>query len=79
MKASMETMVMSLVGDKMLAGAAMIGRRVAVPNGPLMLLGGQPVDAESIPGKGQEPAGSNTLRRRSAVTRQGAAADRDLR
>ena len=45
MKNSMETMVKSLEGDKMLAGAAMIGRRVAVPNGPWMLLGGQPVEA----------------------------------
>ena len=32
-------------GDKMLAGAALIGRKVAVPNGPITLLGGQPVDA----------------------------------
>jgi len=45
MKTSMETMVKSLDGDKMLAGAALIGRRVAVPNGPLTLLGGQPVEA----------------------------------
>jgi flagellar basal-body rod modification protein FlgD len=45
MKSSMDTMVKSLEGDKMLAGAAMIGRRVAVPNGPLILLGGQPVEA----------------------------------
>ena len=45
MKTSMETMVKSLEGDKMLAGAALIGRRVAVPNGPLTLLGGQPVEA----------------------------------
>ena len=45
MKTSMETMVKSLDGDKMLAGAALIGRRVTVPNGPLTLLGGQPVEA----------------------------------
>ena len=45
MKTSMETMVKSMEGDKMLAGAALIGRRVAVPNGPLTLLGGQPVEA----------------------------------
>ena len=45
MKTSMETMVKSLDGDKMLAGAALIGRRVAVPNGPLTLLGGEPVQA----------------------------------
>lgn len=45
MKNSMDTMVKSLQGDKMLAGAAMIGRKVAVPNGPLVLLGGQPIDA----------------------------------
>jgi flagellar basal-body rod modification protein FlgD len=45
MKTSMEAMVQSLQGDKMLAGAAMIGRKVAVPNGPLVLLGGQPIDA----------------------------------
>ena len=45
MKASMEAMVQSMQGDKMLAGAAMIGRKVAVPNAPAMLLGGQPVQA----------------------------------
>ena len=45
MKTSMDTMVKSMEGDKMLAGAALIGRRVAVPNGPLTLLGGQPVEA----------------------------------
>jgi len=45
MKTSMQAMVESLQGDKMLAGAAMIGRKVAVPNGPLVLLGGQPIDA----------------------------------
>ncbi len=45
MKASMESMAQSLQGDKMLAGASMIGRKVAVPNGPLVLLGGQPIDA----------------------------------
>ena len=45
MKNSMDTMVQSLQGDKMLAGAAMIGRKVAVPNAPLVLLGGQPIDA----------------------------------
>jgi len=45
MKNSMDTMVKSLDGDKMLAGAALIGRRVAVPNGPLTLIGGQPVEA----------------------------------
>ena len=45
MKTSMETMVKSMQGDKMLAGASMIGRKVAVPNAPAMLLGGQPVQA----------------------------------
>ena len=45
MKTSMETMVQSMQGDKMLAGASMIGRKVAVPNAPAMLLGGQPVQA----------------------------------
>ena len=45
MKASMEAMVQSMQGDKMLAGASMIGRKVAVPNAPAMLLGGQPVQA----------------------------------
>jgi flagellar basal-body rod modification protein FlgD len=45
MKTSMETMVQSMQGDKMLAGAAMIGRKVAVPNAPAVLLGGQPVQA----------------------------------
>ena len=43
MKTSMETMVQSMKGDKMLAGASMIGRKVAVPNAPATLLGGQPV------------------------------------
>jgi flagellar basal-body rod modification protein FlgD len=38
MKTSMQAMVESLQGDKMLAGASMIGRKVAVPNGPLVLL-----------------------------------------
>jgi len=45
MKTSMETMVQSMQGDKMLAGASMIGRKVAVPNAPATLLGGQPVQA----------------------------------
>ena len=45
MKTSMEAMAQSLQGDKMLAGASMIGRKVTVPNGPLVLLGGQPIDA----------------------------------
>ena len=45
MKASMENMAKSMQGDKMLAGASMIGRKVAVPNAPAMLLGGQPVQA----------------------------------
>jgi len=45
MKTSMQAMVESLQGDKMLAGASMIGRKVAVPNGPLVLLSGQPIDA----------------------------------
>ena len=45
MKVSMENMVQSMQGDKMLAGASMIGRKVAVPNAPAMLLGGQPVQA----------------------------------
>jgi flagellar basal-body rod modification protein FlgD len=38
-------MAKSMQGDKMLAGASMIGRKVAVPNAPAMLLGGQPVQA----------------------------------
>ncbi len=45
MKTSLESMVQSMQGDKMLAGASMIGRKVAVPNAPAMLLGGQPVQA----------------------------------
>ena len=45
MKASMENMAKSMQGDKMLAGASMIGRKVAVPNAPAMLLDGQPVQA----------------------------------
>jgi len=45
MKTSLETMVQSMQGDKMLAGASMIGRKVAVPNAPAVLLGGQPIQA----------------------------------
>ena len=45
MKTSMENMAQSMQGDKMLAGASMIGRKVAVPNAPAMLLDGQPVQA----------------------------------
>ena len=45
MKTSLENMVQSMQGDKMLAGASMIGRKVAVPNAPAVLLGGQPIQA----------------------------------
>lgn len=43
MKQSLENMVASMQGDRMLAGSALIGRKVGVPNGPAVLLAGQPV------------------------------------
>lgn len=43
MKASLENMVTSMQGDRMLAGSSLIGRKVAVPDGPAVLLQGQPV------------------------------------
>jgi len=45
MKQSLENMVSSMQGDRMLAGSALIGRKVGVPNGPAVLLNGQPVSA----------------------------------
>ena len=45
MKQSLENMVASMQGDRMLAGSALIGRKVGVPNGPAVLLAGQPVTA----------------------------------
>ena len=45
MKQSLENMVTSMQGDRMLAGSALIGRKVGVPNGPAVLLNGQPVSA----------------------------------
>ena len=45
MKQSLENMVASMQGDRMLAGSALIGRKVGVPNGPAVLLNGQPVSA----------------------------------
>jgi flagellar basal-body rod modification protein FlgD len=45
MKQSLENMVTSMQGDRMLAGSSLIGRKVGVPNGPAVLLSGQPVTA----------------------------------
>lgn len=45
MKQSLENMVASMQGDRMLAGSSLIGRKVGVPNGPAVLLNGQPVSA----------------------------------
>jgi len=44
MKQSMETMVSTMKSDRMLSGSALIGRKVAVPDGPAVLLSGQPVE-----------------------------------
>ncbi len=43
MKASMDTMVSTMQSERMLAGSSLIGRKVAVPDGPALLLAGQPV------------------------------------
>jgi len=43
MKNSLDIMVSSMKSDRMLAGSSLIGRKVAVPDGPATLLGGQPV------------------------------------
>jgi flagellar basal-body rod modification protein FlgD len=70
MKASMETMVQSMQGDKMLAGAAMIGRKVAVPNAPAMLLGGQPVQASVDLPNGADGVQMQILDNRGQVVRK---------
>jgi len=70
MKASMETMVQSMQGDKMLAGAAMIGRKVAVPNAPAMLLGGQPVQASVDLPNGADGVQMKILDNRGQVVRK---------
>lgn len=43
MKNSLDSMVSSMKSDRMLAGSSLIGRKVAVPDGPATLLRGQPV------------------------------------
>ncbi|MEY3489568.1 MAG: Basal-body rod modification protein FlgD, partial [Pseudomonadota bacterium] len=43
MKNSLDSMVSSMKSDRMLAGSSLIGRKVAVPDGPATLLSGQPV------------------------------------
>jgi flagellar basal-body rod modification protein FlgD len=43
MKTSMDTMVSTMQSERMLAGSSLIGRKVAVPDGPAVLLAGQPV------------------------------------
>jgi flagellar basal-body rod modification protein FlgD len=43
MKTSLDSMVTSMKSDRMLAGASLIGRKVAVPDGPATLTNGQPV------------------------------------
>ena len=70
MKTSMETMVQSMQGDKMLAGAAMIGRKVAVPNAPAMLLGGQPVQASVDLPNGADGVQMQILDSRGQVVRK---------
>ena len=70
MKTSMETMVQSMQGDKMLAGAAMIGRKVAVPNAPAMLLGGQPVQASVDLPNGADGVQMQILDNRGQVVRK---------
>ena len=70
MKTSMETMVQSMQGDKMLAGAAMIGRKVAVPNAPAMLLGGQPVQASVDLPTGADGVQMQILDNRGQVVRK---------
>ena len=70
MKASMEAMVQSMQGDKMLAGAAMIGRKVAVPNAPAMLLGGQPVQASVDLPNGADGVQMQILDSRGQVVRK---------
>jgi flagellar basal-body rod modification protein FlgD len=70
MKASMEAMVQSMQGDKMLAGAAMIGRKVAVPNAPAMLLGGQPVQASVDLPTGADGVQMQILDNRGQVVRK---------
>ena len=70
MKTSMETMVQSMQGDKMLAGAAMIGRKVAVPNAPAMLLGGQPVQASVDLPNGADGVQMKILDNRGQVVRK---------
>ncbi len=70
MNASMEAMVQSMQGDKMLAGAAMIGRKVAVPNAPAMLLGGQPVQASVDLPTGADGVQMQILDNRGQVVRK---------
>ena len=70
MKTSMETMVQSMQGDKMLAGAAMIGRKVAVPNAPAMLLDGQPVQASVDLPNGADGVQMQILDSRGQVVRK---------
>ena len=70
MKTSMETMVQSMQGDKMLAGASMIGRKVAVPNAPAMLLGGQPVQASVDLPNGADGVQMQILDNRGQVVRK---------
>ena len=45
MKTSLDSMVSSMKSDRMLAGSSLIGRKVAVPDGPATLTNGQPVTA----------------------------------
>jgi flagellar basal-body rod modification protein FlgD len=70
MKTSMENMAKSMQGDKMLAGASMIGRKVAVPNAPAMLLGGQPVQASVDLPNGADGVQMQILDNRGQVVRK---------
>jgi flagellar basal-body rod modification protein FlgD len=45
MSTSLNNMVTSMSGERMLNGAALIGKKVAVPDAPAILKDGQPVEA----------------------------------
>ena len=45
MSTSLNNMVSSMSGERMLSGAALIGKKVAVPDAPAILKNGQPVES----------------------------------
>ena len=57
MKNSLDSMVSSMKSDRMLAGSSLIGRKVAVPDGPATLLGGQ-----SVTGSVDLPTGADGVK-----------------